>query len=173
MDFGSPNGPTLVAGGFVWTSISAGTNHTCGISTTVGPVANVARCWGRNFEGQLGDATNVTNNPPSPQLVAGALTTWTRVSAGGSHSCGIANGIAFCWGQNVNGELGDDNANGTNTNQPTLIAGNLTFLALDAGANHSCGRTASAVYCWGSNSVGRLGSTGVNQVKRTPTQIVQ
>ena len=167
------SGPTVVAGGFTWTSVSAGTNHTCGISVT-GANTN-ARCWGRNVEGQLGDGAplpgSLTVN--SPVLVAGALNNWTSVKAGGFHSCGIAGGVALCWGQDSNGELGDDNQNGTNTSSPVLIAGGLSFLAIDASANHSCGRTATAAYCWGTNSVGRLGSPGVNQIKRAPTQIVQ
>jgi alpha-tubulin suppressor-like RCC1 family protein len=168
--FASPNVPTLVVGGFTYTAISAGVNHTCGLSPT-GPTTTVARCWGFNGSGGLGDGTNTT--VASPVLVAGAFTTWTRITAGGQHSCGIASGIALCWGLNSNGELGDDNQNGANTNTPTPVAGNLTLVAIDAGANHTCGRTASAVYCWGTNSVGRLGSPGVNQIKRAPTQIIQ
>jgi hypothetical protein len=58
-----------------------------------------------------------------------------------------------------------------------LVVGNLTFTALDAGSDHACGRTGSAlssvVYCWGNNGGGRLGSTGVNQNKRSPTLVVQ
>jgi hypothetical protein len=166
----SPLVPTLVTGLHIFTAISAGSSHSCGIVQT-GPSAFVARCWGRNAEGQLGDGANAQQNAPA--LVAGALTTWTRISAGGAHSCGTAATITWCWGINSNGELGDDNANGTNTNQPTPVAGNLSFVSVDAGANHTCGRTASAAYCWGSNSAGRLGSPGVNQVKRAPTLIIQ
>lgn len=32
---------------------------------------------------------------------------WTRIAAGGEHSCGITkSGAAFCWGRNADGELG-------------------------------------------------------------------
>ena len=157
--------PTLVSGGFLWSSISAGGNHTCGVTTT-----NLARCWGYNYYGALGDGTNT--NTTAPVLVAGAFTNWSRISAGQYHSCGtLSNGLSFCWGYNSDGELGDGNT--ANTNAPSLVAGNLTFLAIDVGAYHSCGRTASALYCWGYNGNGRLGSLGVNQIKRSPTQIVQ
>jgi alpha-tubulin suppressor-like RCC1 family protein len=48
--------------------VSAGTNHTCGVTT-----GNVAYCWGLNDFGQLGDGTRdarlapaAVGAPPSP-----------------------------------------------------------------------------------------------------------
>jgi len=53
------------------------------------------------------------------------------------------------------GQLGD----GTTTERttPAPVAGGLAFVAVSAGANHTCGVTAFGTYCWGSNSNGQLG----------------
>lgn len=171
--FTNQNIPTQVhpLGTYTWTSISAGSYHTCGISSNGG---NIARCWGYNGSGGLGDGTQTQSG--IPVVVAGSLTTWSRITAGGFFSCGSTASFTQCWGDNGSGQLGSNEA----TNQsltPVLVVGNLTFTALDAGSDHVCGRTGSALssvlYCWGNNGGGRLGSTGVNQNKRSPTLVVQ
>jgi len=157
--------PTLVAGGLLWTSVTAGYVHSCGVTA-----ANAGRCWGYNQTGALGDQTNIHNG--SPVTVFGGLT-FSSLTAGNFHTCGVSGGVGYCWGNNGNGELGDDNAP-TDSNQPVTVAGGITtWVTIDAGANHSCGRTASATYCWGANYSGQLGSPGTGVFKKTPTQIIQ
>ena len=171
--FTSTNIPTQVhvLGTYTWTSISAGSYHTCGISSNGG---NIARCWGYNASGGLGD--NSITNRPIPVAVAGSLTTWTRITAGGFHSCGSTASFTQCWGENGSGQLGSNEATSPSLT-PVLVVGNLTFTALDAGSDHTCGKTGSGatsiMVCWGSNGGGRLGSTGVNTNKRAPTLVVQ
>ncbi len=41
--------PTQVNGGLTFTTLAAGSTHTCGVTG-----AGVALCWGRNSSGQLG-----------------------------------------------------------------------------------------------------------------------
>src|SRR5690349_63600 len=85
---------------------------------------------------------------------AGALIT---VSTGDSHSCGLnIDGVAYCWGLNDHGQLGD----GTTTDRtaPVAVAGGLTFLGLTVGGDHSCGlSTTGPWFCWGANESGQLG----------------
>ena len=171
--FTPQNVPTQVhvLGTYTWTSISAGSYHTCGISSNGG---NIARCWGYNGSGGLGDGTNTDRQ--IPVAVAGSLTNWSRITSGGFFSCGSTTSFTQCWGDNNSGQLGSNE--GTNFSlTPVLVVGNLTFTALEAGSDHACGRTgvalSSVMYCWGSNGGGRLGSTGVNQNKRSPTPVVQ
>ena len=58
--------PVLVIGGLTWTSIDAGYDHTCGVTTT-----GEAYCWGYNSNNQLlGDGT--TTNRYVPTKVGGS-----------------------------------------------------------------------------------------------------
>src|SRR5438477_8118289 len=71
------------------------------------------------------------------------------IDAGYGDSCALdGSGQAYCWGENLAGNLGD----GTTTNRlvPTPVAGGLTFASLSVGYFRTCGVTTSgAAYCWG------------------------
>jgi alpha-tubulin suppressor-like RCC1 family protein len=159
--------PVAVAGGLRFRQVSASANgdHTCGVTP-----GNVAYCWGSNFNAQLGDGT--TNNfRPTPVAVAGGLR-FRQVSVGGVHTCGVATGnLAYCWGDNEFGQLGDGTTITRRT--PVAVAGGLRFSQVSAGENfHSCGVTsANRAYCWGTNFNGELGD-GTTTDRLTPVAVV-
>ena len=63
-------------------------------------------CWGDNYNGELGDGTDM-NARPTPITIAG-LTDLVEIEAGAYHTCGLhASGDVSCWGDNGNGQLGD------------------------------------------------------------------
>jgi alpha-tubulin suppressor-like RCC1 family protein len=96
--------PRAVAGGLSFSHVSTGYLHTCGETTT-----NQAYCWGTNYYGQLGDGTTGTVRL-TPVAVAGGLA-FSQVSAGLEHTCGkTPAGVAYCWGWNGSGQLGDGSA---------------------------------------------------------------
>src|SRR5919201_1241535 len=69
---------------------TGGGAHTCGVTT-----ADVAYCWGRNADGQLGDGTTSDRLRPVP--IAGGRRL-RQVSAGDFHTCGVNPfDRAFCW----------------------------------------------------------------------------
>jgi len=108
--------PIAAPAGVTFTTVSAGGFHACAVATT-----GSVYCWGSNSNGQLGDGT--TTDSPTPGLVsAPAGVSFTSVSAGGFHSCAIANAptlnTAYCWGANSSGQLG----NGTTVDQLTPVA---------------------------------------------------
>jgi alpha-tubulin suppressor-like RCC1 family protein len=132
-----------------FTSISAGFDHTCGVTA-----AGDAYCWGTNEHGQLGDGS--TTDQVNPVLVSGGLS-FIQVSAGLHYTCGLtAEGAGYCWGRNGIGQLGD----GTTSERtaPVPLSGGLSFTTIVAGTVHSCGVTTVGVaYCWGSNGFGEVG----------------
>ena len=142
-------------GSAVFTAVSAGGVHTCGLRTD-GTVA----CWGSNPSGAA--------TPPDG--------TFTQVSAGGGYTCGLrTDGTVACWGSG-----GGDPPDGTfaqvsagmwyacgvrtdgtvacwgrnQSGQATPPDG--TFTQVSAGSQHACGvRTDGTIACWGSNSHGQ------------------
>ncbi|MGH7563265.1 MAG: FIMAH domain-containing protein [Gemmatimonadota bacterium] len=150
---GRSNVPVAVFGGLFFDAISAGNTHTCGLTAP-----GDAYCWGNNVSRQLGDGTtNTESNVPVPVVDFGELT-FDAISAGGGHTCGVtAAGDAYCWGSNFFGALGAGTI--TESNVPVAVLGDgLTFDAISAGGQHTCGVTAAGdAYCWGFNSFGELG----------------
>jgi alpha-tubulin suppressor-like RCC1 family protein len=92
-----------------WTQLSAGREHTCGVATD-----GEAYCWGAAGFGQLGynaapPSGGYLNSPVRVRSAAlPADVQWSSVTAGYEHSCGVTvEGLAFCWGNNTNGQLGN------------------------------------------------------------------
>lgn len=174
-------GPTLVDVGrvFAYGALSVGDQHACGVAfDSHDPnapydqlVSGDAYCWGLNSSGQLGDGS--TTPRTSPVRVAGGLT-FFALSAGGSHSCGLAgpatgSGTAFCWGDNTFGQLGNGTFAGSAT--PVAVAGGFTFTSITTGARHTCGvTTARVIWCWGDNSNGQLGD-GTTTNRSAPVKV--
>jgi alpha-tubulin suppressor-like RCC1 family protein len=93
--------PVPVVGGLTFVTLSGGWEHTCGITAS-----GAAYCWGTNVDGELGIGTS-GNSSYTPIAAAQGLT-FTAISAGRSHTCGLtANGAVYCWGSNASGELGN------------------------------------------------------------------
>jgi alpha-tubulin suppressor-like RCC1 family protein len=93
--------PTAVHGGYAFLNVDAGADYTCGVADT-----RRAHCWGRGFEGQLGNGANA--NWQTPQPVADVMD-FVAVSAGGEmHACGhTASNAVYCWGRGELGQLGN------------------------------------------------------------------
>lgn len=144
---GDGTGPSITA---PFAAVSTGVLHSCGL-TTAGDIY----CWGWNRDGQLGDGT--TSDRTTPAAVRAGGVTFAQVAAGGGHTCGVAtDGLAYCWGFNLTGQLGDGSRTARVT--PVAVAGGLTFSMLSAGSSYTCGVTAAqAAHCWGWNAEGQLG----------------
>ena len=136
--------PIPVAGTLVFTSISAGGRHTCGIA------GGQAYCWGDNDQGQLGIGT-FGDSRSSPVAVAGGAG-MIAISAGSDHTCGLkSTGAAVCWGAGWDGQAGPS-ADGDIATTPEAVGGP-AFARISAGRFHTCAVTAAgAAYCWGGQS---------------------
>lgn len=146
--------------------VAAGEDHTCGLDE-----GGRARCWGLNRNGQLGDGTRVDRTAPT-EVGDGQLQLRSLV-AGISHTCGLSpDGSAFCWGRNVEGQLGDGTRN--DRAAPVRVVGGQRFASIAAGGLHTCAlATDGAAYCWGSGANGQLGdgSSGLSAGSAAPVKV--
>lgn len=135
--------------------ISAGESHTCALNTATASLW----CWGANDYGQLGDATPEMHLSPVEVIRPAAPLLAAAVAAGGRHTCAIdtANQL-YCWGDNRAGQLGGE-VGVAFVDSPSLVFASMTFDAVAAGAQHTCGLSQDGlIYCWGDNARGQLGA---------------
>ncbi len=70
------------------------------------------------------------------------------ISASGAHTCAVlADGSVRCWGQNLQGALGDGTA--TDSRKPVVVRGVSGATAVASGFDSGCAITSGHVKCWG------------------------
>uniref|UniRef100_A8M5C0 LPXTG-motif cell wall anchor domain n=2 Tax=Salinispora arenicola TaxID=168697 RepID=A8M5C0_SALAI len=135
------------------TAIAAGNDHSLALTSTGSVLA-----WGDNSDGQLGDGTTTdTSTPVTVDLPT--TTTATAISAGADYSLSLSStGGAFAWGNNDQGQLGDETTLSTSTPVNVALQPGTTLLAVAGGSGHSLAITSdNAAIAWGDNSQGQLG----------------
>jgi alpha-tubulin suppressor-like RCC1 family protein len=147
-------------------SIASRANHTCALLT-----GGSVKCWGQNFDGQLGDGTSEHATAAVPVLGLGAGST-VAVAAGSQHTCALlANGAVRCWGLNKRGQLGDATTTDTDSPVPVGDLGGVA-LAVVTGGWHTCALLeAGTIQCWGRNAEGQLGD-GTVVDRNSPVYVV-
>jgi hypothetical protein len=93
---------TFVGRGIRIQSVTGGYAHTCALSTD-----GAAFCWGAHDHYQVGDGGYSMADVTTPVRVA-STRAFQIVEAGFSHTCALAAGQPFCWGQNTSGQGGDN-----------------------------------------------------------------
>jgi alpha-tubulin suppressor-like RCC1 family protein len=139
--------------------ISAGNNHTCGLTAT-----GKAYCWGDGTSGKLGSGGGGSYLPVEVAATADGIShLFSSISVGYDTTCGITTGgAALCWGAGTLGRLG--NGGTSDSSIPVAVVaptgGNvLTFSQLHVGSSHACGLTDQGeAYCWGYGYRGKLGN---------------
>lgn len=149
-------------------SVSAGGSHTCAVTTAGG-----LKCWGYDYDGELGNDANLVNQP-TPVNVLGLTSGVASVSAGTSHTCAVTTGGGVkCWGLDYSGQLGDDAAI---QNKPTpvgVLGLSSGVRSVHVGADHTCAvTTAGGLKCWGSDSFGQLGNDASLTNQPTPVDVL-
>lgn len=191
----APTIPNGLSATYTATSLSSGSrsSNMCAVADSK------AYCWGPNNIGQIGDNTTTQRYAPTAVYAAGALNgkLVKTISQDGyssvagsetkpppyAHVCVVAtdstglNGKAYCWGENVAGQLGNNSTtdskvpvavNTTTTGNP--LSGK-TIVDVVSGIWHSCALTSEGkVACWGDNTYGQLGD-GTNADKLVPTAV--
>ena len=155
------------------------------------PIAGVAFTWTSSnpavarVDGD-GLVTAVSNGGAAIEAAASGVTgrantavragelAWVRVLAGGINGCGVtSHGTAYCWGDDVHGQIGDGVTANWRLTPVRVQAGLLYFDELTIGGGHVCGLTSDGVaYCWGNTFFGEggFGVSGVD-VQTSPVPV--
>ena len=167
-NIGDDESPTtnVDLGGQIAIAISSGGDSTCVIL-----IGGDVRCWGFNFNGQLGLGNTSTigdDESPTTNVNLGGQTS-IAISTSGASTCVILiGGDVRCWGYNPGGQLGlgnttqigDDESPTTNVN-----LGGQTAIAISSSYDHTCVvLTNGKVRCWGRNDFGQLGLGNTTQI---------
>jgi len=138
-------------------TISSGTDHTCAIMNN-GSVS----CWGRGYNGLIGNGQTSDRNIPTLTSSLGTGRTAVAIATGSAHTCAILdNGSVTCWGYGGNGQLG--NGNTDDKLVPTLTSSlgiGRSAISISAYQAHTCVILDNgSVACWG-NGGPHLGVAG-------------
>ena len=108
--------PVLVpADGKKFTTLSAGSNHVCGLDA-----AGEAWCWGDNWKGQIGAPTS-TADSLTPVKVPGGHH-FIAITSRENANCAITDSYeVYCWGDNATGQLGNGNSEVASSHQPIKL----------------------------------------------------
>lgn len=152
----TPVGGALAGEQLSW--IDAGYETTCAIT------GGTAYCWGAAGSGAVGTGNTGTNiDFPTAVRTDGVLAgkTVSRISSGTDITCAVADAIAYCWGKNTNGQIG----NNSTANSPVPVAvdasgvlAGKSIISISAGDRHVCAIANAGVYCWGDSNYGQLGN---------------
>jgi alpha-tubulin suppressor-like RCC1 family protein len=138
-----------------WKSCACGYTHTAGIKTD-----GTLWLWGLNNNGQLGTNTTTTfaSGISSPVQTVTFATNWAQVSCGYTHTAGIkTDGTLWCWGDNGNGQLGD-NTIVKKSSPVQTVAGGTNWRFVACGNYFSAAtKTDGTLWCWGKNNNSQLG----------------
>jgi alpha-tubulin suppressor-like RCC1 family protein len=157
--------------------------HSCALSTN-----GAAYCWGSNRHGELGTGARTTTDtavtPPS-QVVGGLV--FAQLAGGFGFTCGVSAGNIYCWGRNDFGQTGNGPVSPTTVVlTPRQVAtpvvfdpatglttpASVVFTSVTAGLRHACGQANDgALYCWGSDVMGALGSQQQQLVQPRPVRV--
>jgi len=100
------------------TDIAAGGYHSCAILDD-----GTVKCWGSNTYGSLGTGDRVFSTDNLPTAVAlPAGRTASSISAGGGNTCAVMDDSSiWCWGYNINGQLGNGEDDQSYSASPTRV----------------------------------------------------
>ena len=147
------------------TQLAAGQAHSCAVMDTGVDNGNADQiwCWGDNSHGQLGNGIDLATTPEAdrlslrPLLVPGINGNVTALTAGGSHTCAVVNDVAYCWGANYDGRLGDGTSGNAKSAPVAVVDLPQPVTALASHADTTCALAGGGVFCWGDNTYGQLG----------------
>ena len=168
-----PPSPVLTSGSMEGTKIAleAGFGHTCALQA-IGRLW----CWGRNFDGNLGLGDTDHRAQPERVLLSADSSdepVWTDLTIGnGWHTCALADGQVYCFGDATDGRLGF--ASESKVSTPTLVPAlvDIEHAAVGAGLRHTCAIAGDgSLRCFGTSPSGELGVGETPESQRGPVRL--
>jgi alpha-tubulin suppressor-like RCC1 family protein len=171
-----------VAPGLPILALTTQANHACAVLE-----GGRVKCWGNNYEGELGLGDPITRGisygqmgDSLPFVNLGESVKAVTLASGYEHTCALLEGGQVkCWGTNQYGQLGlgDQQGRGSVPGQmgdalPFVDLGNVNVVSLVAGSYHTCALLEGGqVKCWGRNDKGTLGLEDVQDRGGIPGQM--
>ena len=160
-------------------AVQVGWDYACAITE-----ATQVRCWGSGYNGVTGNLTQndqsvafrVQYYAPLPLTAPSvSISGVTLLSIGRYHACAIrANHTLWCWGRNLENQLGDGSTTSRYGAKQVLASGSglLQDVAdVSVGKLHTCAVTISnSTLCWGFGAQGALGRNSESDAI-FPTQV--
>ena len=151
--------------------ITSGYWHSCARLASGG-----VDCWGTNESGDIGDNTmvNQRNTPVAVALPAGLEI--VDLSTADDTACAVGSDQSvWCWGENVNGELGEGSSDYNRHIMPALIKDSAAIPATQVAMseNGGCALTPTSLWCWGDNSQDQLGIDANLQRSGSPVEVTE
>ncbi len=106
--------PHAVSGTLRFTTIAAGEEHTCGLTS-----GGALYCWGGNYAGEFGNGDRGSGSI-TPVSAGGSLQ-FQSISAADIGTCGMAAGVGYCWGSDRFNTLGNGPPLNQNSATPMRI----------------------------------------------------
>lgn len=130
------------------------------MSTSVAPSTAFA-AWGDNVKGQLGDGSTTNSHVPVATGSAGAFAgkPVTQIAAGDTHACTVVDSRAYCWGNNFDGQLGNNTTVDSDLPVAVNTSGALSgkdVTQVAAGDTFSCAIADTKAYCWGADEPNKV-----------------
>ncbi|MDX2052302.1 MAG: hypothetical protein SFV15_07935 [Polyangiaceae bacterium] len=160
--------PRVLVTATEWQDVVAGGGSSCGLS-----VGGEVWCWGDNSQGQLGTSDFEKGLAPRKAALPGPV---SSIALKFNHACAVLKDESlWCWGENTEGQLGLGGVfpgapEPSPREVPSVDGG---WVGVATGQGHTCaiGRT-GALWCWGRNTEGELGSGGIDPGQiRVPNQV--
>ena len=155
--------PKQVGALTTWSTVTAST----GASSFAIKTNGTMWAWGLGGSGQLGLGNITTYSSP---IQVGALTTWSKVSAGNNWGLAVkTDGALWSWGQNSIGQLGLGNT--AFYSSPKQVGALTTWSTVSSGAYSSFAlKTDGTLWSWAGNANGQLGLGNITNYS-SPVQV--
>ena len=115
---------------------------------------------------------NLLTRQSSATVMGDMEWSFSQITSVDTHTCALtAEGKAYCWGWNTNGQLGNNFTTKSSIPAAVQLPAGVSFQSIAANTTHTCALTTEGkAYCWGWNGYGQLGNNSTTD-SRIPAAV--